>query len=147
MPDCEGKACYTRVYKTRNSTVTTVGGVAVAALAPATKTAAEAAIKAKAERPKVVVCEAGCECVRNAMADTGWGVWRRRAVNTVINVGGVDQPVVGTIERCSKKTEQGDCEDPNELTTFEPGEWNGDALVAVARPPSAKRGGSKNRRG
>jgi len=133
MADCEGKSCYTRVYQVRNAVATTVGGVAVAGLAPATKTAAENAIKAKAERPKVVGCaDPACECVRNGLPDNNFGAWRTRPVTTTIAVGGVNQAVVGTIERKSKKTEQGDCEDPNELMAFLPEEWNGEPAIAIA---------------
>ncbi|HSH91224.1 MAG TPA: hypothetical protein VK996_14650 [Ramlibacter sp.] len=134
MADCEGKACYERVYDTRKSTVITVGGVAVANLAAAVKTAAEAAITAKASAPKVVGCGDGCECVRNGLADTAFGVWKVRPVKTTVVVAGQNLAVDGTIERRSKKTKQGDCEDPNELASFVPDEWN---AVAVATRKTA----------
>ena len=144
MADCEGKDCYERTYDTRNPKVTSVGGVPAAGIAAASKTAAEAAITAKAARPKMVGCgDATCECVRNNKPDTPWGEWKTRPVNTTINVGGAPQAVVGTIERRSRRTKLGECEDPNELLAFGPDEWNGELLAVRPGKPTKKGKGAR----
>jgi len=141
MAECEGKQCYERVYDARNPKVTTVGGVPAAGLAAAVKTAAEAAITAKAKKPKVVKCpDEKCDCVPNGLPDTPFGEWKTRPVNTTVNVAGAPQAVVGTIERRSKRTKQGDCEDPDELTAFVPGEWDGGEVAIRSRRDRNRKG-------
>jgi hypothetical protein len=140
MADCERKECYERTYESRKPTVTSVGGVAAAGLAAAVKTAAEGAITAKARAPKVVGCgDEGCECVGNGKPDTPWGDWKLRPVNTTVDVAGVAQAVIGTVERRSRRTKQGDCDDPGALLAFGPGEWDIE-LVAVRPGKPTKKG-------